>query len=129
MIDVIHFLFPRTNNAKSYIKAGNDAGAKVETGGERFGQNGYFIKPTIFSNVSEDMKIMKEEIFGPVCSIAKFKTLEDAIRVGNETSYGLAAAVHTANLNTAISVSSALQAGTVWVRTLNHHHKAVHVSK
>ena len=58
---------------------------------------------------------MQEEIFGPVCSIAKFKTEQDAIRVGNSTTYGLAAAVHTSNLNTAIRVSNSLKAGTVWV--------------
>ena len=58
---------------------------------------------------------MQEEIFGPVCSIAKFKDEEDAIRVGNVSTYGLAAAVHTTNLNTAIRVSSGLKAGTVWV--------------
>jgi len=75
----------------SYIDAGKEAGAKVETGGKRKGDVGYFIEPTIFSNVSEDMKIMQEEIFGPVCSIAKFKTEEDAIKVGNSTTYGLAA--------------------------------------
>lgn len=69
------------------------------------------------------MKIMQEEIFGPVCSIAKFKDEADAIRVGNSTTYGLAAAVHTTNLNTAINVSNALKAGTVWVNTYNtlHH--------
>ena len=72
---------------------------------------GYFIEPTIFSNVSEDMKIMQEEIFGPVCSIAKFKDKEDAIRIGNTTTYGLASAVHTTNLNTAIEVSNGLKAG------------------
>ena len=107
----------------SYIKAGEEEGAKIETGGKRHGDKGYFIEPTIFSNVSEDMKIMQEEIFGPVCSIAKFKTKEDAIRVGNSTTYGLAAAVHTTNLNTAIEVSNALKAGTVWVNTYNtlHH--------
>ncbi|MCJ1375633.1 aldehyde dehydrogenase (NAD(P)(+)) ald5 [Loxospora ochrophaea] len=98
-----------------YIDAGKKAGAKVEIGGERHGKEGYFIQPTIFSNVSEDMKIMQEEIFGPVCSIAKFKTIEDGIRVGNSTTYGLASAVHTTNLNTAIRVSNALRAGTVWV--------------
>jgi len=75
----------------SYIDAGKEAGAKVETGGKRKGDVGYFIEPTIFSNVTEDMKIMQEEIFGPVCSIAKFKTEEDAIKVGNSTTYGLAA--------------------------------------
>ncbi|KAL8936539.1 MAG: hypothetical protein Q9216_004883 [Gyalolechia sp. 2 TL-2023] len=106
-----------------YIDAGKQAGAKVEIGGERHGTEGYFIKPTIFSNVSEDMKIMQEEIFGPVCSIAKFKTEEDAVRVGNTSTYGLAAAVHTTNLNTALRVSNALRAGTVWVNSYNllHH--------
>ena len=69
------------------------------------------------------MKIMREEIFGPVCSIAKFKDEPDAIRLGNVTTYGLAAAVHTSNLNTAIRVSNALKAGTVWVNQYNmlHH--------
>lgn len=107
----------------SYIDAGKKEGAKVEIGGKRHGDQGYFIEPTIFSNVSEDMKIMQEEIFGPVCSIAKFKTMEDAIKVGNSTTYGLAAAVHTTNLNTAIKVSNGLRAGTVWVNTYNtlHH--------
>lgn len=91
----------------------------MEVGGERHGNEGYFIQPTIFSNVSEDMKIMREEIFGPVCAISKFKTEEDAIRVGNATPYGLAAAVHTTNLNRAINVSNSLKAGTVWVNNYN----------
>lgn len=106
-----------------YIQSGKEQGATVETGGKRKGDKGYFIEPTIFSNVTEDMKIVQEEIFGPVCSISKFKTKEEAIRVGNSTTYGLAAAVHTSNLNTAIEVSNALKAGTVWVNTYNtlHH--------
>ena len=107
----------------NYIDAGKKAGAKVEIGGERHGDVGYFIQPTIFSNVSEDMKIMQEEIFGPVASISKFKTLDDAVKTGNQTTYGLAAAVHTTNLNTAINVSNRLRAGTVWVNNYNllHH--------
>jgi len=107
----------------SYIDAGKQAGAKVETGGNRKGDKGYYIEPTIFSGVTEDMKIVQEEIFGPVCSISKFKTKEEAIKLGNTTTYGLAAAVHTTNLNTAIEVSNALRAGTVWVNTYNtlHH--------
>jgi len=105
-----------------YIEEGKKEGAKVEIGGERHGKEGYFIKPTIFSNVSEDMKIMQEEIFGPVCSIAKFKTEEDAIRIGNSSTYGLAAAVHTRDLNTAIRVSNELKAGTVWVNQYNMLH-------
>jgi aldehyde dehydrogenase (NAD+) len=107
----------------SYIDAGKQAGATVEIGGNRKGDKGFFIEPTIFSNVTEDMKIVQEEIFGPVCSISKFKTKEEVIKLGNSTTYGLAAAVHTSNLNTAIEVSNALRAGTVWVNTYNtlHH--------
>ncbi|RVX66813.1 Aldehyde dehydrogenase [Exophiala mesophila] len=103
----------------NYIQSGKEAGATVETGGERHGTEGYFIKPTIFSNVSEDMKIMQEEIFGPVCAISKFETEEEVIKAGNETTYGLAAAVHTTNLNTAIRVANSLKAGTVWVNNYN----------
>ncbi|KAK5078190.1 aldehyde dehydrogenase (NAD(P)(+)) ald5 [Lithohypha guttulata] len=103
----------------SYIQSGKESGAKVETGGERHGNEGYFIQPTIFSGVSEDMKIMQEEIFGPVCTISKFETEDEVIKRGNETTYGLAAAVHTTNLNTALRVSNALKAGTVWVNCYN----------
>jgi len=106
----------------SYIEEGKKAGATIETGGKRIGDKGFFIEPTIFSNVTEDMKIVQEEIFGPVCSISKFKTKEEAISIGNNTTYGLAAAVHTKNLNTAIEVSNALKAGTVWVNTYNTLH-------
>ncbi|KAL1850163.1 aldehyde dehydrogenase (NAD(P)(+)) ald5 [Diaporthe australafricana] len=107
----------------SYIKAGKEEGATVETGGERHGEKGYFIKPTIFSGVTPKMKIMQEEIFGPVCTIAKFKTEEDVIEAAHDTNYGLAAAVHTKDLNTAIRVSNRLNAGTVWVNCYNalHH--------
>lgn len=69
------------------------------------------------------MKIVQEEIFGPVCSISKFKTQEEVIKLANNTTYGLAAAVHTKSLNCAIETSNALKAGTVWVNTYNtlHH--------
>lgn len=108
-----------------YIKAGKEEGATVETGGERHGDKGYFIQPTIFTNVKPDMKIMQEEIFGPVCAIAKFETEEEAIDLAHDTIYGLAAAVHTKDLNTAIRVSNALRAGTVWVNCYNMlHHQA-----
>ena len=106
----------------SYIDQGKKAGAKVEIGGERHGKLGYFIQPTIFSNVKEDMSIIKEEIFGPVCSIQKFETEEEVIAAGNQTTYGLAAGVHTQNLNQAIRVANALKAGTVWVNQYNMLH-------
>ncbi|KAI9834118.1 MAG: aldehyde dehydrogenase (NAD(P)(+)) ald5 [Phylliscum demangeonii] len=109
----------------SYIDAGKQAGATVEVGGQRHGQLGYFIQPTVFSGVTEDMSIMREEIFGPVCAIARFATEEDAIRLGNGTSYGLAAAVHTNNLQTAVRVSNQLKAGTVWVNNYNFFHPQI----
>ncbi|KAK3955887.1 aldehyde dehydrogenase domain-containing protein [Pseudoneurospora amorphoporcata] len=106
-----------------YIKAGKEEGATLEIGGERHGNKGYFIQPTIFTNVKPDMKIMREEIFGPVCAVAKFSTEEEVIKLANDSNYGLAAAVHTKDLNTAIRASNHLKAGTVWVNCYNalHH--------
>lgn len=109
----------------NYIKSGKEDGATVEIGGERHGDKGYFIQPTIFSNVKPEMKIVQEEIFGPVCSISKFKTEEEVIKLGNSTTYGLAAAVHTKDVNTSIRVSNALKAGTVWVNCYNWLHTAL----
>ena len=109
-----------------YIKAGKDEGATVEIGGERHGDKGYFIQPTIFSNVNPKGTIMSEEIFGPVSCIAKFKDEADAIALAHDTTYGLAAAVHTKDMSTAIRVSNSLNAGTVWVNCyskfpVDHH--------
>ncbi|PLN74537.1 aldehyde dehydrogenase [Aspergillus taichungensis] len=102
-----------------YINHGKQSGATVAVGGDRHGDQGYFIQPTVFTDVTNDMKIAQEEIFGPVVVIQKFKDEAEAIAIGNGTSYGLAAAVHTKNINTAIRVSNALKAGTVWVNQYN----------
>ncbi|KAJ5788856.1 uncharacterized protein N7518_005867 [Penicillium psychrosexuale] len=102
-----------------YINHGKKEGATVAFGGERHGTEGYFIQPTVFTDVTPDMKIAQEEIFGPVIAVTKFKDEADAIRIGNGTNYGLAAAVHTKNINTAIRVSNALKAGTVWINNYN----------
>ncbi|KAI6085602.1 aldehyde dehydrogenase [Hypoxylon rubiginosum] len=106
-----------------YIEAGKKEGATIALGGNRHGDKGYFIQPTIFTNVTPNMKIMQEEIFGPVVAVAKFKTEDEVIALGNDSNYGLAAAVHTKDLNTAIRVSNELRAGTVWVNSYNmlHH--------
>ncbi|XP_047316825.1 benzaldehyde dehydrogenase, mitochondrial-like [Impatiens glandulifera] len=98
-----------------YIKSGIDSNATLECGGERFGSKGYFIQPTVFSNVKDDMLIAKDEIFGPVQTILKYKDLDDVIKRANNTRYGLAAGVFTNNLNTANTLTRALKAGTVWV--------------
>jgi aldehyde dehydrogenase (NAD+) len=108
-----------------YIESGKSEGATIVTGGGRHGDKGYFIQPTIFADVKPDMKIMREEIFGPVCAIAKFKDIDDVLHMANDTHYGLAAGIHTTNLNTAIKVSNALKAGTVWCNNYNQlHHQA-----
>ena len=98
-----------------YIDAGQKGGAKMLFGGQRVGDRGYFIQPTIFTDVKDDMKIAKEEIFGPVMSILKFKDVDEVIARGNATFYGLAAAVWTKDISKAIKLSNALRAGTVWV--------------
>lgn len=103
------------NKVLSYIKSGNESGATLETGGNRIGSKGYFVEPTVFSNVSDDMLIAKDEIFGPVQSILKFKDLDEVIKRANATRYGLAAGVFTKNIHTANTLIRALRAGTIWV--------------
>merc|ERR1719456_410886 len=98
-----------------YIESGKKEGAKVELGGGRLGTKGFYIQPTIFSQVTDGMKIAKEEIFGPVMQLLKFKSLDDAIQRSNATHYGLAAGICTRDVGTALKVASDLDAGTVWV--------------
>jgi 4-(gamma-glutamylamino)butanal dehydrogenase len=100
-----------------YIEKGRGEGARIVTGGDRILQDsgGYFVAPTIFDGVRNDMAIAREEIFGPVLSTIPFETEEEAIRLANETSYGLAAAVYTRDLDAAFRVARALRAGTVGV--------------
>ncbi|KAF1798190.1 aldehyde dehydrogenase domain-containing protein [Mucor lusitanicus] len=99
----------------NYIKIGQEEGAKLALGGKRWGEKGYYIEPTIFTHCKNNMRIMQEEIFGPVVAIATFKTVEEAIEIANDSDYGLAGGVYTSNLDTAITVTNELQAGTVWV--------------
>jgi len=98
-----------------YIEAGKKAGATVHIGGERHGTEGYFVKPTIFTDTTPDMKIVQEEIFGPVAAIIKFKTEEEVIEKANDTQYGLACHIFTENVSRAIRVAHALEAGSAWV--------------
>lgn len=98
-----------------YIKSGVDDGAKLEAGGSRWGDKGFFVQPTIFSGASHDMKIMREEIFGPVCVVSRFETQDEVVQAANATSYGLASGVHTRNIDRALNVSNLLETGTVWV--------------
>ncbi|GBB86606.1 hypothetical protein RclHR1_00130047 [Rhizophagus clarus] len=99
----------------SFIESGKKQGAKLLIGGERDGKEGYFIKPTIFTDTNEEMTIMQEEIFGPVTAISKFSTVEEVIKKAHLTKYGLAAAVFTKDITRALKISSELNAGTIWV--------------
>eukprot|EP01100_Stratorugosa_tubuloviscum_P006432 TRINITY_DN277_c0_g1_i2.p1 TRINITY_DN277_c0_g1~~TRINITY_DN277_c0_g1_i2.p1 ORF type:complete len:528 (+),score=274.24 TRINITY_DN277_c0_g1_i2:78-1661(+) len=98
-----------------YIESGKQQGAKLVAGGSRVGEKGYFIEPTIFADVQDNMLIAKEEIFGPVLSIIKFKSIEEVISRANNTTYGLAAAIWTKDYNKAHRVANRLRAGSVWI--------------
>ncbi|KAJ4846395.1 Aldehyde dehydrogenase 2 member C4 [Turnera subulata] len=99
----------------SYIEDGKREGATLLTGGKPVGTKGYYIQPTIFTDVKEDMLIAKDEIFGPVMSLMKFKTIEEGIKCANNTQYGLAAGIITKNLDVANTVSRSIRAGVIWV--------------
>lgn len=97
-----------------YVEAGKKEGAKCETGGKRWGTKGFFVEPTVFSNVTDQMKIAREEIFGPVQSILKFSSFDEVIERANNTEFGLAAGIVTKDLNTALKFTEAIDAGSVW---------------
>lgn len=113
MISEAHF-----NKVCSYLDKGKAEGAKLLAGGEadRSG-GGYFVQPTVFDHVSPSMTIFREEIFGPVLSISRFKTLEEAVALANDTAYGLANTIWTKNFDTAHMVAPRLRSGTVWINT------------
>ena len=102
-----------------YVESGKQQGAKLLTGGARHGDKGFFVEPTVFADVEDDMKICREEIFGPVQSIQKVKSMEEAVERANRSTYGLAAAVFTQDIGKAVQVSNSLRAGTVWVNSYN----------
>ncbi len=102
----------------SYIDIGKKE-AKCVAGGERFGDKGFFVKPTIFSGVSNDMRIAREEIFGPVVSVIPFKSTDDVGAIANDTMFGLAAAVWTRDISKAHRMAATIRAGTVWINCYN----------
>jgi acyl-CoA reductase-like NAD-dependent aldehyde dehydrogenase len=108
---------PQTQRVMEYVGAGRSEGARVAVGGTRTRQasGGCYVEPTVFTEVRPDMRIAREEIFGPVLATIAFSDLDDAIRIGNDVVYGLAAAVWTRDLSTAHRTARALRAGMVYV--------------
>jgi aldehyde dehydrogenase (NAD+) len=103
-----------------YINVGKAEGASIVTGGERVGDQGYFIEPTVFANVEHEMRISQEEIFGPVLSVIPFDDEADALRIANGTAYSLAAGVWSADIGRVHRVAAGLKAGTVWINTYGY---------
>lgn len=109
-----------------YIQKGLSEGARCVAGGEcRKTKSGYYVKPTVFADCTDDMVIIKEEIFGPVMSILKFSTFDEAIKRANETMYGLGAGVCTKDMSLALKTANLIKAGTVWVNTYDNFDAAI----
>lgn len=102
-----------------YIEKGKAEGANLLAGGERVGDEGYFVTPTVFDNVRNEMTIAREEIFGPVASVITFNDAEEALTIANDSPFGLASAVWTNDLKKALTFARGIKAGTVWVNTYN----------
>ena len=98
-----------------YVDLGQRQGARLVSGGRRFGSRGFFVEPTIFDHVTDDMAIARDEIFGPVVSVLPFQKVDEVIERANQTSYGLAAAIWTKDLDKAHLFAQQVKAGTVWV--------------
>jgi aldehyde dehydrogenase (NAD+) len=103
-----------------YVDIGRQEGASLVTGGERVGDRGYFISPTVFAGVAHEMRISQEEIFGPVVSVIRFKDEADALRIANGTSYSLAAGVWSRDIGRVQRFAGKVKAGTVWINTYGY---------
>jgi phenylacetaldehyde dehydrogenase len=113
------------NRVTSYIASGQQQGATLAAGGERPGgldaslSNGFFLSPTVFVDVHEDMRIVKEEIFGPVVTVSRWKTHDELLHMANDSEYGLGAGIWTSNLRTAHRLAERIEAGSVWINCFN----------
>ncbi|GAX73966.1 hypothetical protein CEUSTIGMA_g1416.t1 [Chlamydomonas eustigma] len=113
------------NKVMNYIASGEVEGAVLRTGGRRLGSEGFYVEPTVFSDVSDNMSIGRDEIFGPVQCLMKFHSLEEVIRRANDTHYGLASGIFSNNVHTINKLTRAIRAGTVWVNCYNVYDAAV----
>jgi len=109
----------------SYVDKGKGEGARLVLGGERAPGKGYFVRPTIFDGVRNDMTIAREEIFGPVLSVLRFREIDEVVRLANDTPYGLAAAVWTKDIKKAHRAARLLRAGTVWINSYGLYDSAM----
>ncbi len=109
----------------SFVDKGKGEGARLVLGGERAPGKGYFVRPTIFDGVRNDMTIAREEIFGPVLSVLRFREIDEVVRLANDTPYGLAAAVWTKDIKKAHRAARLLRAGTVWINTYGLYDSAM----
>ena len=116
---------PQMKRVLSYIESGSEEGARLVCGGERAPGPGYFVRPTVFDQVKNSMTIAREEIFGPVLSVIRFRDVEDVVRIANDTQYGLAAALWTRDIKKAHRTARLLQAGTIWVNTYGLYDNAM----
>ncbi len=107
------------NRVCGYLESGAREGAKAIVGGKRHGDRGYFVEPTVLVDTKPNMKVVQEEIFGPVVTAIPFKSAEEVLPRANDTIYGLAAAVWTRDIAKAHAVASELRAGTVWINCYN----------
>ncbi|MGD6752028.1 aldehyde dehydrogenase family protein [Streptomyces sp. BH105] len=114
---------PQLDKVLSYVDVGRAEGAELLCGGERLGgelESGYFVQPSIFGGVTNEMRIAREEIFGPVLSILPFDDVDEAIAIANDSEYGLGGAVWSQNLSTALRVVHGVHTGTMWVNCYGH---------
>jgi len=107
------------NRVCGYLESGFSEGAKAVVGGKRQGEKGYFVKPTVLVNTNDNMKVVQEEIFGPVVTAIPFKNTDELVAKANNTVYGLAAGIWTRDIQKAHRIASQLRAGTVWINCYN----------